>query len=245
MKNSLPENDFVVVSRQKIILILTSLASVLVILSLLGQLILLTNPSESVAGLIAFFHVAGEVNLPTFYTTFLLLSAALLLLVIWIKSKSDRVPYSSMWAILTIGFVYLSLDEMLFLHERVSQFIRATTNWSGTGILRSPWVIIGLLLSALFAVVFRRFYLYLDKKTRLIFLIAGITYVFASMGFEIIENIYDENIGQDSVYRLMQHVEEGLEMAAIILFIFGLLRYISLTKTRLIFDHKPDLGTGG
>jgi uncharacterized membrane protein len=244
MKNSQKENDFVVIQHQRIILILVTLASVLLILSLLGQLILFANPSESIEGLIAFFNVAGEVNLPTFYTTFLLLSAALLLLVIWIKSKSDKVPFSSMWAILTIGFVYLSLDEMLFLHERVSQFIRTTTNWSGTGILRSPWVIIGLLLSALFAVVSLRFYLSLDKKTRLIFLIAGITYVFATMGFEIIENIYDEKNGQDSVYRLMQHVEEGLEMAAIILFIFGLLRYMSATKTGLIFGLKPDLRSG-
>lgn len=237
MKSSQPENDFVIVNRPKIILIIAILALALVILSLMGQLILRTDPSESIIGIIAFFNVSGEFNLPAFYSAFLLLFASLLLMIISIKSKLDSAPFSAMWALLTLGFVYLSLDEMLVLHERFSLLIRTATNWSGTGVLRSPWVIIGLLLSAICALLFFRFYMYLDKRTRIVFLIAGITYVFAAMGFEIIENIYDEKHGQDFVYRLMQHVEEGLEMAAIILFIFGLLRYMSDTKTRIILDH--------
>lgn len=230
----------ILISRTKIVLTLSLIAALLVLFSTIGQLVLRPDHPEPIKGLIAFFNSAGEGNLPTYFSSFLLLFAAFLLLIITLKIKTDKASYVSMWTILILGFIYLSLDEMLVLHERVSQFIRTLTDWSGNGILRSPWVILGLLSVIVLSVVFLKFFMHLDKKTRLIFFIAGFMYVGAALGFEIIENIYDESYGQDIVYKMMQNAEEGFEMAAIIVFISGLLGFLSGNFKSLKFEFTPD-----
>lgn len=240
MNSTTNKTGSIIVSRTMVILVLATIASILVLLSILGQILLRPDLPENVQGLIAFFNSAGEGNLPTYFSSFLLLFAAFFLLIVTLKVRSDKGSYVSMWTLLTLGFIYLSLDEMLVLHERISLFIRTLTDWSGEGILRSPWVILGLLSAIVLSVVFFKFFMHLNKRTRMFFFIAGIMYVGAAMGFEIVENIYDESHGQDNVYRILQNVEEGLEMAAVIVFISGLLEFISSNFKSLKFEFAPD-----
>ncbi len=213
--------------RSSIILTLGIVALVLVLLSIGGMLVLRPNYPDYIQSIISFFNSASEGNFPTYFSSFLLLFSALLLLIITISERNRNTIYVSRWAILTIVFMSLSLDEMLVLHEKVSLLIRTVTNWSGQGLFRSPWVILGLLTVITFFLIFFRFFIQLDQKTRLNFLIAATLYIGSAIGFEIIENIYDESYGQDLIYKMMQNVEEGIEMAAIIVFISGLLDYIS------------------
>jgi len=239
MNSSTNKTGSIIVNRTRVIMVLGTIAFILVLLSILGQVLLRPDYPESIQGLIAFFNSAGEGNLPTYFSSFLLLFAAFLLLIVTIKIRTDKASYVSMWTLLTLGFIYLSLDEMLVLHERISLFIRTLTDWSGHGILRSPWVILGLLSVIVLLAVFFKFLMHLDNRTRLIFLIAGIMYVGAALGFEVFENIYDESYGKDIVYRMLQNVEEGFEMAAVIVFISGVLDFLSGNFKSLKFEFTP------
>jgi len=226
---------FINVKKSLIVLILSLIAGSLLIFSILGQLLLQSTSPRHIQGIINFFNLAAEGNLPTYYSSFLLLFSALLLFVIIIKEKSDKSPDVPYWVILTIGFLYLSLDEMLTLHESFSLFVREVTNYSGQGVFRSPWVIAGTIIVVLLILVFIRFLIHLKPKTRFVFLLAGFLYFGGAIGFEIIENIYAEMHGHNLVYSMMQNVEEGMEMAGTIVFISGMLDFISENSRTLTF----------
>jgi len=233
------ERNYIPIYRSTIILTLGTVALVLVLLSIGGMLVLRPNYPDYVQSMVSFFNSANEGNFPTYFSSFLLMFSALLLLIITIAEKNRNTPYVSRWAILTIGLMSMSLDEMLVLHEKVSLLIRTMTNWSGQGFFRSPWVILGILTVIIFFLILFRFFIQLDPKTRLNFLIAATLYIGSAIGFEIIENIYGESHGQDLIYKMMQNVEEGMEMAAIIVFISGLLDYISDNFKSVKFQFFP------
>lgn len=231
---------FINVNKSLVVLILTLIAGSLLICSILGQLLLQSTPPRHIQGIINFFNLAAEGNLPTYYSSFLLLFSALLLFVIIIKEKSDKSPDVPYWVILTIGFLYLSLDEMLTLHESFSLFVREVTNYSGQGVFRSPWVIAGTIIVVLLLLVFIRFLIHLKPKTRFVFLLAGFLYFGGTIGFEIIENVYADAYGQDLMYSMLQNLEEGMEMAGIIVFISALLGYIGGNYGSLHFDFHTE-----
>ncbi|MDZ7634153.1 MAG: hypothetical protein U5L72_06810 [Bacteroidales bacterium] len=124
----------------------------------------------------------------------------------------------------------------------MSLFIRTATDWSGSRGFTFTMGHSGLLTVIVSSAVFFRFWLHLNSRMRLIFLISGVMYVSAAIGFEVVENLYDESFGKDIVYRLMQNVEEGIEMAAIVPFVSGLMGYLSESYRRLEFDFNPEAG---
>ena len=228
------------VNKSRIILILGSIALVLFLLSVVGQLLLRPTQPAHVQGIITMFNSAAEGNLPTYYSSFLLLFSAMLLSFITLNERTSKSKYFPHWAFLTLGFVYLSMDEMLVLHESISSFIRAVTDYSGDGVLKSPWVILGTFAVAVVFLMFIKFITHLDRKTRYLFLIAGALYVGGAIGFEIIENLYADAHGQDLIYSMLQNLEEGMEMAGIIVFISALLGYIGGNYGSLHFNFHTE-----
>lgn len=230
------------VNKSLIIIVLSLIGLLLVIFSIIGQLLLRPTQPAHVQGIITMFNTAAEGNLPTYYSSFLLLFSALLLFIITIKERTLKSKYFAYWALLTFGFIYLSMDEMLVLHESISSFIRAVTEYSGNGVLKSPWVILGAITVVIIFLIFIKFILHLDRKTRYFFLAAGVLYVGGAIGFEIIENLYAEAHGQNLIYSMLQNLEEGMEMAGIIVFIYGLLGYMGDNYRSLNFDFHIDNG---
>ncbi|HOD54420.1 MAG TPA: hypothetical protein PKJ08_07825 [Candidatus Cloacimonadota bacterium] len=231
---------FIKVNKSRIILVLGLVAFLLVLFSIIGQLLLKPTQPVHIQGIITLFDLAAEGNLPTYYSSVLLLIAALLLFVVTLMERTIKSRYVPYWAFLTIGFIYLSMDEMLMLHEGISRFIRAVTDYSGEGVLKSPWVILGTITVTVILLVFIKFITHLDQKTRYLFLIAGALYVGGAIGFEIIENLYADAYGQDLVYSMLQNLEEGMEMAGIIVFIYALLNYMGSNYGLLNLLFQPD-----
>jgi len=229
------------VYKSRLILVLGLVAFSLVLFSIVGQLLLQPDQPAHIQGVITLFNSAAEGNLPTYYSSVLLLFSAMLLSFITLKERTSKSKYFPHWAFLTLGFVYLSMDEMLVLHESISSFIRAVTDYSGDGVLKSPWVILGTFAVAIVFLIFRKFITHLERRTRYLFLLAGILYVGGAIGFEIIENLYAEAHGQNTVYSMMQNIEEGMEMAGIIVFISALLGFIGINYKSLHFDFHTDI----
>lgn len=220
-----------------VVCILGTVAFLLVLASTTGQLITYLTAHHHLFGLNPLFYVDAERNIPTFFSMFILLFASLLLSIITVLEKKQSASDVLHWAVLALGFLLMAADEMISLHEKLSMPtrqlwlsmpIRRLLDNDSLGIFYSAWVIPGIALLLVLAWFFLRFWLRLPMKTRLTFLIAAIIYIGGCIGFEIIGAQYAGFHGRENLtYSMIATVEESLEMAGIILFIWGLLVYIA------------------
>ncbi len=116
------------------------------------------------------FSLDQELNIPAWYSSFLLLfSSGLLALITYIK-KADR--YYISWRNLSIIFLWLSLDEAFSFHEiLIIPSLREVLNLSP--IFFQTWVIVGIPLVIFFAFKYFKFLQHLPKKTQHLFLLAA------------------------------------------------------------------------
>ncbi len=71
-------------------------------------------------------------------------------------------------------------------------------------------------------------------------MIAAILYIGGAIGFEMIQGRYSELHGEDNLmYNMIAAVEESLEFAGVIVFIYALLKYIAdnYKEVRFQFDN--------
>ena len=179
--------------------------------------------------LITLFDFDTEHNVPTFYSSLALLFSAILLFLIAFKNKKSNQVYFP-WLILGLVFLFLSFDEILELHEHFVRLTQRLFELSGFG--TAYWTIpylIGLFL--LFIVLFK-FLKLLPKKTLYLFLISGGIFLSGAVGMEVIGGRYLEFNGINTpVYCFLYTIEELLEMAGIILFIYSLTSFKSFSIT--------------
>lgn len=81
---------------------------------------------------LGFFNLDREQNLAAVYSGFKLLNAGLAatLLVFLTKIKENKILW--LWAVLSGLFIYLALDEMMYLHERIGFVINHWTGLAGS-----------------------------------------------------------------------------------------------------------------
>lgn len=151
-----------------------------------------------------------EGNLPTWYATVLLWTAALGL---WRIAMQAPASARRGWAGLAAIFALLSLDEAIELHESL-----------GGAELHGPlyfsWVVPGALLTGMFGLAYLRFWLRLPSATRRAFAIAFAIYVGAALGMELPLGAWTEQHGDDNfVYALLDFGEESLELVGLTYFL--------------------------
>ncbi len=175
-------------------------------------------------GLVWFFSLGSDGNIPTFYSTCaILLCAALLALIGTADLREKKVP-AAYWFGLAAIFAFLAVDEMLMLHERLIEPVRTALDTSGA--FYYAWVIPYGVALVVFLLVYLRFLMLLPKKTAALFVIAGALFVAGAIGLEMFGGMQAEAHGKDNVaYVALQTVEEILEMVGIALFLFALADY--------------------
>jgi hypothetical protein len=219
--------------------ILGLIAFLLVLASVAGQLASYLTKHNHIYGLVRLFNVDAEQNIPTYFSTLLLLLATVFLSVITILQRKQKAPYVSHWVILSLGFFYMAADEALSFHEMLIGPIRNLLGEGHVGIFTFSWVIPGMMVVFVLGLFYLKFWLHLPLKTRLIFLMAAVIYIGGAIGCELIGGRYAELYGQKNLtYSLMTTAEEGLEMAGVIVFVWGLLLYIAdhYKEVRFRFD---------
>lgn len=188
-----------------------------------------------IAGTISSFYLGGddfeifnldiEQNIPSLYSSLsLMLCAGILYLIANITKRQGKRDYLY-WAGLSVIFVFLSIDEMTEIHERLIIPLRNMLNTSG--VLFFAWVIpYGILLIAMLMFYFR-FIVSLPVRIRLLFILAGSLYIGGAVVMESLGGSWFEQHGDNSLfYSLIILVEETLEMTGILVFIYALLSYI-------------------
>ena len=178
-------------------------------------------------GITRFLDVNGEGNLPATFSGALLAFAAVLLYVIGFTKRAGSTPFSKHWLGLGVMFTYMAIDELAAFHElfiSVGLLLR-WLGWSGMyqGTFRFPWVIVGVVAVISVGFVFRRFVRSLPRRTGRYFLLAATLFVAGAIGGEMLGSLV---WGSAKIYTMAAlHIEEGLEMVGVVVFIYALLDY--------------------
>lgn len=222
-----------------IIRILGIVAVLLVLFSIGGQYSRFFLGDDYLNGFIPLFFVDSELNIPTFFTMLLMLIITLLNGFIAAVNLKQRGEHTSKWVILSFGFLYMAYDEAFQVHEKLISPVRALMGDENLGVFYFAWVIPGIVLIFMLGLFFLRFLLHLHVKTRLRFLMAAMIYIGGAIGIELIGGAYAEIYGMSNViYSVIVTIEESLEMAGLIIFIWALLKYFAdnYKELRLNFD---------
>lgn len=206
--------------------ILGAMAILLVLASIGGQFSKFVLGHDYLKGLVPLFYMDNERNVPTYFSVLLMLFAALLLAVITILNRKQRIPHVSKWAILSFGFLVMAYDEAFFVHERLIPLVRTLLGDGNLGVFFFAWVIPGIILVLVLGLFFLRFLLDLPARTRMQFLIAAAFYIGGAIGGELFSGYYTDVYGAGNLtYSMIVALEESLELVGLIGFIWALLNY--------------------
>jgi hypothetical protein len=207
---------------------LGAVALLLVLASTGGQYSRFVLGHDSLKGLVSLFYVDHEQNVPTYFSVLLMLFAALLLAVILALDEKRTIPRASRWAILSFGFLCMAFDEAFQVHESLDSPVRRLLGDGHLGVFHFAWVVPGIALVLVLGLFFLRFLLDLPAAVRLRFSMAATLYIGGAIGVELIGGRYAELHGKRNwSYSMIATVEESLEMAGLIVFIWALLKYLA------------------
>jgi len=169
------------------------------------------------------FDLMGEITIPTWYASSLLLICALLLGAIARITQRQDGSFVRHWYGLSVILLLLSIDEAADIHGAVSYKLQNLFGLDGA--LSYPWVIPGALFTIVVAVTYLPFLAHLPSETRRQVLLAGGLFVSGALGMEIIEAAYDAAFSYRAPYLVMVAIEETLEMAGAIMLLYAFLSY--------------------
>jgi hypothetical protein len=204
--------------------------------SLLGLHFYLGN--SPLDGLVDYFDLDVEGNVPTLYSAVTTLACSALLALIthvnWNRPGGKRYH----WLGLAVLFLFLGIDEGAAIHEELSDFLEQYMGAKGP--LFFLWVIPYGIATAVLALVYFRFVWGLSKATRRRFIAAGLLFVGGALGFDMLGGMAADRSGYDTVlYTVLYTIEELLEMLGIVLFIYALLSHLAEETGGLVLRLSP------
>ncbi len=171
---------------------------------------------------VALFSLSEEANLPTWYSSSLLLACAAALALLARAARQNASRHHRRWGILSLALLFVSADEVMGLHER------SNTLFSLGGALSFGWVILGGVASAIMLLVCLPILIDLPRPMRRRFIVAGLIYVGGALGMELPLGYWSAQVGSgDLTYALLDFVEESLEILGASFFLDTLLQQLA------------------
>ncbi len=195
-------------------------------------------------GLRAAFSLGSEMNVPTWYSSSMLLLCSLLVAIVaTAKGRTDG-AYVLHWGILSAVFLYLSMDEAAGLHERTVQPVRMALGSSEVVQLIGPlrlWVVPATAFLFSLSLGYLRFLRHLPSRTRVLLIAAAATYTVGAIGIEVVSGRVGRIYGSRSLhYALATALEEMLEMVGIVILVYTLLSYTLSLQGQIQEDSFPE-----
>jgi hypothetical protein len=208
---------------------LVSLAGLAV--ELVGHLVAGAHESRAVET----FSLSYEGNVPTWYSSVLLVGAALATALFALHLRQSGGRFTRRWMLLACLLAYVSLDETATLHERLNGLfsVEGLDGWLTFGWILPVGAAVVLLAIAYFPIVFA-----LPRATRNLVILAGVLYVGGALVFELPLGWWTAQAGEESLgYILIDWGEETLELA-------GATLYLATMAGHLV-AVSPELRLGG
>ena len=225
------ETVSIVIKPSTVLKLLLSIILLLLSVHVIGLIFRLYFGHDYLSSIVNLFDFNSERNIPTLYSSLALIIVSTLLLLIASVHKKLNNPYI-LWIILSAIFLFLSIDEMSSIHEKVGTYtnlLLGTTIDTTSGFFHYAWVIPYAIFLLVFVIMYFKLLLSLPKNIMILFLISGTIFVLGAVGFEILGGWQaDLNGKKGLLYSLFYTCEELLEMLGIAIFIYTLLKYITI-----------------
>jgi hypothetical protein len=186
-----------------------------------------------------------EKNLPSIFAGVLHFIAAFYLALIAkadLKIEKSKIFWWSMSAI----FIFLGLDEILRIHERIeggATFIDETF-----GFFLYNWIVYYGIALIILGTIFIKPLLSLPRKTLYQFIAAGVIFVSGAIGIENItgyiishHHLPESEIINSPLIFTLYTIEELLEMMGVAYFVYAMLQFLELYKSPVIMTGKHNL----
>jgi hypothetical protein len=191
----------------------------------------------------SWFNVNAAANLATWFQTSLFLLCAAVTWTLADDARADGDRWRPHWRVLSLVFGYLSLDELVGVHEGTDQPLRRllssipAPNW--------VWALAAVIVIAVVALASRGFLSALPRATRLILIAAGVIYLAGALGVETVSSNLFARYGPHSLlFQTVATGEEGLEMLGLITALSALGRCSRDRTARTVRPLAPDLPRG-
>lgn len=197
----------------------------LLALHIVGVTLLLYTPVKTLA-VISVLDLDTEQSIGTWVTVLLLGALSVLAYLLYRGAPQTAKRERICWGILSATFLYLSLDEATSLHEHLIDPVQQSLRIS-SGPLFFAWVVPALILVALFSILMFRFFRALPAHVQKKLFTAFIVYLLGALGVEMIAGAYwsAQLFSRDLTYRLLNGLEEGLELTGIVIALVALLSH--------------------
>lgn len=169
------------------------------------------------------FDVGAESSIPTWYSSFVLLVAAMLIAIIAFAQGRKPGTYWWHWVLLSVWFLYMSIDEVAAIHERWADFVSLP---DASGAFSFEWVMVGVPFVIVMGLAYVRFVFHLPPPARLLVIAAGAIYLGGALGMEMLGARELDAHGGSYRYFLLNTTEEFMEMFGVVVLIHALLSYI-------------------
>jgi hypothetical protein len=185
------------------------------------------------SGVVPLLSLSYEQNVPTYWTAMLLLAAAAASALLAAHDRRASGRDALAWWGLCAGFFYISVDEVLELHEQWGSALRLG------GALHFGWVIPAGIIVLLVGILYTRFLRRSPPRLRNRLLLAGAVYVLGAVVMELPLGYWTEKEGQKNLgYALIDWVEETLEMTGIVLYLFTAHGELAARRVGLRFGRE-------
>jgi len=169
------------------------------------------------------FDLDDEASVPTWFSQILFLAIGFsAFLAAWMSAKK---PVRWIWAIIGIGGLLASIDEISMLHEFVLQSIHLLffKEASPTS-THNAWLLVLPVTLVIFWWLSVRMWQLLPRRTFLILVFAGCVFLFGAAGIDMIASVSSRST---FLYQgLYVAVEESLELLGSVLALYGIIDYI-------------------
>lgn len=169
-----------------------------------------------------FFDVGREINVPTWFSAGLWITAGVL--AGYFARRASR--HRRSWALFSFVCVFFSIDETLELHERLDVIGNELSRYLPIE-LGFTWVIPGVLIAGVIVVSLLRMVLALPRAPRVGLLAAGLIFVGGGMGAESLSGLVIQGGAPPWQFFLFTLIEETLEMTGIALCVAALAHLIT------------------
>jgi len=171
------------------------------------------------------FDVGGEQTVAAWFSSVLFLLCGLVLIHVAGLKRRFAEPYALHWLFLGLIFFALSMDDTVAFHESLIDPMRALFQVTG-GIFLYAWVIPAIAGVLVVGAAYVGFVFHLEPRYRNPIILSGVVFLTGAVGFEMMEGAFAAfYAGHLVIYETAVHVEDTLEFAGVLLFLYTLLRY--------------------
>lgn len=172
------------VSPERVTWALVTLAAILIIARLTALFFRYALGHGRILGFYDEFSLGLENNIPTYVSSLLLATAAIILALLAKMKRQQGDRWTLHWRMLSLIFLIMSVDEMASLHERFSLVVKRASDLGAA--FHYSWVAVGLVVVPLVGLAYLWFLVDLRRKTAWLFIIAGMLYVGGALGMEMV-----------------------------------------------------------